>query len=56
MNFFWMIAIGACSAIICVVDVILNSIPMIIEISFEFNGTHLDENTERDLEQTRLVV
>lgn len=37
MNFFWMIAIGAVSAIIAVIDEIINTIPLIVRMAFEFN-------------------
>lgn len=38
INFFWMIAIGACSFIIAALDVILNDSPMIIDICFKYQN------------------
>ena len=42
MNYFWLIAIGAFSAVESVFDVIFNTVPDIIMISFDLSGVHLD--------------
>ena len=42
INFFWLIAIGACSFVIAALDVIMNKIPMLIDIAFKYQNKSLD--------------
>lgn len=44
MNFFWMIAIGAVSAIIAVIDEIINTIPLTVDMAFKFNKIDITSN------------
>ena len=49
MNFFWMIAIGAISFIIILFDVIMNDVPLVIDLAFKYQNISLDESNKEKM-------